>query len=997
MADTITLKEELKSWFLNGKKPAQEQFAAWMDSYWHKTEGMSIANVDNLQAVLNSKANLIQVTADLDSKVDKVDGMGLSTNDYTNQEKASLKDSCIDFINYNRGGNGGDEFFRNGDSVFIDLSVNTETGFDPTTKKGLICFSLEAVMDEDDSTATVAFGEEYVKLRWTDASNTVQTRYLYSNSGGTNAPGVKVKLKDIWGNVCLAYFTPNWDGICILISSISGSTVGSSSSVDTVYLNATSTSFVVDADTASMIKLNAKTSGCLVTLPTTLTADKSVTFLIPDSSKPITVDGTVYQPGDTVFCVFDYDDGSKTGSWSVNDTIPPTVPDYTDVTAKYALTGSDKAYKTNTSRGFKVYQPDTSVAKGDLVAVLSRVNYYGDVQYDASYGVEQGLYYVADKETANATSSYCWIKQIAKGTALQIVNSTVYNAGVWDKTYPGATNSLVTFERLADKADITALQTEHVIDLGTSITRTGGKCYFDISSAEYDRAMTAGRVVALMRDDFVVINEGTQDSTVKNGYEPVYVRVKRYVNGVLNDATTITVPLSLTTTIQAQLKDVYGKALYIAGSLKDSNYIFAIGIQQETVVSPTIIPANADVIESLTGNYAATKDTADNVSVQSCASGATFTLPLASTMTEDKNIKLYLSKSSLNSLTIVNLATTYELKAGGYAELFYSADSTTWTVTVTNATTATTSSNILQSFLYFKTFSAEDEDGTGCYYKLATIKSTGDIGKHSCSFKIFSGVETQNGRYFASFYLNLRRDGVNNFYGGIKCYEWFAEANSFTPADIVVTYTGSTNEEVSTIIWKKCSNTSNIDSWHMGVELIAEAATFTLATNSYYGTREYLTHKPATSDGYTNVIDVNYTNTTATTSQLCVLQANPTPAITINTTQQHIALISSYTKNWGTAYYIAPQAGVLEVSGFIEWTPVGGTTNPLNILLVVNGVRKMTATGSQGSTGKVAHIMLCATVDNIKAGDLIYIDGSLAGNTATISTNSEIKFKITNS
>ncbi|MDR3706646.1 MAG: hypothetical protein P4L28_12165 [Paludibacteraceae bacterium] len=470
MADSITQKETLKSWFLNGKKPAQEQFAGWMDSYWHKSEGMSIANVDNLQAILNSKANLVQVTADLDSKVDKVDGMGLSTNDYTNQEKASLKDSCIDFINYNRGGNGGDEFLRNGDSVFIDLTPNAETGFDPTTKNGLICFSLEAIMDEDDSTATVAFGEEKVILRWTDANNTVQTRFLYSNLVGTNASATKVKLKDIWGNVCLAYFTPNGDGICILVSAVSGSTVGSSGSVEMVYLNATSTTFAVDADTASMIKLNAETTGCTVTLPTTLTADKSVTFLIPDSSKPISINGTVYQPGDTVFCVFDYDEDAKTGSWSVNNTIPPTVPDYSDVTAKFIITDVVTYKKAG---AFAIYAPKTLIADtaeniGALIFLPEKLLYNNQtLDAHANYEPIPGLYYITDIDQGGTgllpTENRIIFKQLVSplklGTVRAYLGNNTAKTGAWINECDGNNLATLRFERLYDKADKTDVNT----------------------------------------------------------------------------------------------------------------------------------------------------------------------------------------------------------------------------------------------------------------------------------------------------------------------------------------------------------------------------------------------------------------------------------------------------------------------------------------------------------------------------------------------------------
>lgn len=49
-----------------------------------------IANVEGLQSALNAKANTSDVTSGLAGKVDKVSGKGLSTNDYTTEEKNKL-------------------------------------------------------------------------------------------------------------------------------------------------------------------------------------------------------------------------------------------------------------------------------------------------------------------------------------------------------------------------------------------------------------------------------------------------------------------------------------------------------------------------------------------------------------------------------------------------------------------------------------------------------------------------------------------------------------------------------------------------------------------------------------------------------------------------------------------------------------------------------------------------------------------------------------------
>lgn len=106
-----TDKTTLKNWFKNKLKPTQEQFWAWMDSFWHKDESIPTAKIENLDVILNSKAttneltNLSsQVTNELDGmeqqlvlladdmagKVDIEEGKQLSTEDYTSEEKTKL-------------------------------------------------------------------------------------------------------------------------------------------------------------------------------------------------------------------------------------------------------------------------------------------------------------------------------------------------------------------------------------------------------------------------------------------------------------------------------------------------------------------------------------------------------------------------------------------------------------------------------------------------------------------------------------------------------------------------------------------------------------------------------------------------------------------------------------------------------------------------------------------------------------------------------------------
>lgn len=90
----------LKSWFTTGKFPTQAQFWAWLDSYRHKDESIPVNEIEGLNELLDLKADAELIsnhTNDIDAhadlfvtKVDKVPGKGLSTNDYTTEEKEKL-------------------------------------------------------------------------------------------------------------------------------------------------------------------------------------------------------------------------------------------------------------------------------------------------------------------------------------------------------------------------------------------------------------------------------------------------------------------------------------------------------------------------------------------------------------------------------------------------------------------------------------------------------------------------------------------------------------------------------------------------------------------------------------------------------------------------------------------------------------------------------------------------------------------------------------------
>lgn len=90
-SNMATAKNILKNWFSNKKKPPQEQFWAWLESYWHKDEKIPSSVIEGIDEMLQGVATTEQLAALEESKVEKEKGKGLSTNDYTDADKNKLK------------------------------------------------------------------------------------------------------------------------------------------------------------------------------------------------------------------------------------------------------------------------------------------------------------------------------------------------------------------------------------------------------------------------------------------------------------------------------------------------------------------------------------------------------------------------------------------------------------------------------------------------------------------------------------------------------------------------------------------------------------------------------------------------------------------------------------------------------------------------------------------------------------------------------------------
>lgn len=93
----MTAITTLYNWFSDLKKPTGAQFKALIDSFFHKSEKIPMTSIEGLENVIQGTASAEQLRNHLtdsqahralfENKVDKEDGKGLSSNDYTDEEK----------------------------------------------------------------------------------------------------------------------------------------------------------------------------------------------------------------------------------------------------------------------------------------------------------------------------------------------------------------------------------------------------------------------------------------------------------------------------------------------------------------------------------------------------------------------------------------------------------------------------------------------------------------------------------------------------------------------------------------------------------------------------------------------------------------------------------------------------------------------------------------------------------------------------------------------
>jgi len=188
MADKNTLKQ----WFVTGAKPLQAQYWAWLDSYWHKFEPISINAIDGLGEILGNKVDADQLALYAKKDASNIDvptwktrlGVGelppnIGTIDYTNSEGFSYVGNAYKKI---ENPNDGNVYVLNIDGT----KVNANTfGKNVTNSSNTTTGSFEQTQRNGDTWKWNTQGQKYTVAGLVNKSNDVSFNLmLTANSSG---------------------------------------------------------------------------------------------------------------------------------------------------------------------------------------------------------------------------------------------------------------------------------------------------------------------------------------------------------------------------------------------------------------------------------------------------------------------------------------------------------------------------------------------------------------------------------------------------------------------------------------------------------------------------------------------------------------------------------------------------------------------------------------------------------------------------------------------
>jgi len=189
--------------------------------------------------------------------------------------------------------------------------------------------------------------------------------------------------------------------------------------------------YTVNVSTAENFKISADVTGCSVVFPSLGSVSRSITFIIPTISLPITFNGVLIPAGNTVFAIY------TLGVWAIDSTVVniPVIPNYSDISVQHKVNEDITLIEFSGGKLLTTSPTILGFLKDDKV-LLSKQNNLNEI----------GVYQITIK-----TISYALLQPISLGINLNIIR--VMGFGSYQNQFDGFDTSTISFLRLVDKAD----------------------------------------------------------------------------------------------------------------------------------------------------------------------------------------------------------------------------------------------------------------------------------------------------------------------------------------------------------------------------------------------------------------------------------------------------------------------------------------------------------------------------------------------------------------
>jgi len=185
-------------------------------------------------------------------------------------------------------------------------------------------------------------------------------------------------------------------------------------------------SYTIKVSDADNWKISCNTNGGSVIFPSLGDVTKSMTFIVPSTSFPITFNGVLIPAGNTVFAIY------TLGAWTIDSTVVdiPVIPNYSDISVKKIIT-NEVVLSASTNGTFRITNAivDT-LGNGDLFLIAKQSDF-------STIGIYTKIVKIG---------TYNLIKMLVSGIALNTVR--VSGDGAYENKFDGFDPSTVLFEKI---------------------------------------------------------------------------------------------------------------------------------------------------------------------------------------------------------------------------------------------------------------------------------------------------------------------------------------------------------------------------------------------------------------------------------------------------------------------------------------------------------------------------------------------------------------------